>query len=479
MTQPGKSDPGFLAANWSATLTSRSFPSVQKLTGGAYEDGASYFSSYRAEPRARDDDGRAGHGQPGPAGHPRGLARQHRITSILRSGRHRDRRPRHGPRHRGADRVADHRRTARGRLPVPRLLARAPGAAVSVLHPAFREVTSATFYGPNTHLFNPRAIPAGQVRAVGSYVSSAGPRGVHDQGMIYLGPLSGRGGSWTSIDVPAYGAHVTGHVRACPRSQRRCRVMDTIAHSTMGNLVVGNYDLNPTVRGGVVSGNAFIYNITRRRWTLLRMHGSLSTKSTLYGIWQDGGPGSPRYTLAGGSAAGGAQRGFLINYNERTGAFGRPASSATATARHKDTHFDGITAVPGGFNLVAISTGQAPSLANVPVRHGRFGRARWFPVNVGASALCPCSVSPGTRCGATGSWGCTSRRVPRPRTPISPPSRRGRRAAWPAPGTARPGAGPGTLPRTGRGGRARARGGCGAGRRGRRGAWRRRGERPG
>ncbi len=211
-------------------------------------------------------------------------------------------------------------------------LATAAGAAVSVLKPAFRKVISSTFYGPDTHLFNPRAIRPGQVRAVGSYVSSAAPQGVRNQGMIYLGPVSGRGGSWTSIDVPAHGRHVTGHVRACRPSRHGCFVMDTIPHSTMGNLVVGNYDLNPTVRGGAASGNAFIYNLSRHQWTLLRLHGSLSTKSTFYGIWQDGGPGSPRYTLVGGSSAHGGQRGFMINYNERTGAFGRP-STVTATGR--------------------------------------------------------------------------------------------------------------------------------------------------
>jgi hypothetical protein len=274
-------------------------------------------------------------------------------------------------------------------------LATAAGAAVSVLRPAFRQVTSSTFYGPNTHLFNPRAIPRGQVRAVGSYLSSAAPSGVRNQGMIYLGRISGRGGSWTSIDVPAHGRHVTGHVRACPRSRSKCFVMDTIPHSTMGNLVVGNYDLNPTVRGGLVSGNAFIYNITRRQWTLFRLHGSLSTKSTFYGIWQDGGPRSPRYTLAGGSSARGGQRGFLINYNERTGAFGRPAFYTYNNRPAIFTHFEGITAVRGGFNLVAMSTGHSPSLVFIPVRGQSFGRARWHQANVGASALCPCSVVTG------------------------------------------------------------------------------------
>jgi hypothetical protein len=274
-------------------------------------------------------------------------------------------------------------------------LARAAGAAVSVLRPPFRQVTSATFYGPNTHLFNPRAIPRGDIRAVGSYVSSAAPRGVHDQGMIYLGPLSGRGGSWRSIDVPAFGRHVTGHVRACPRSRPRCFVMDTIAHSTMGDLVVGNYDLKPSVHGGLVSGNGFIYNITKRRWTLIQMHGSLSTKTSLYGIWQDGGPGSPHFTLAGGSSARGLQRGFLINYNERTGAFGRPAFYVNNNRPTAFTHFDGITAVRGGFNLVSISNGHSPALVNIPVRGRSFGRARWSAVNVAGSGVCPCSAVTG------------------------------------------------------------------------------------
>ncbi len=329
---------------------------------------------------------------PGRAGHPR-TGGHTRITSILTSGDTTT-----GVRGSGGDGVVltglvpgssgSAAFLFRGRL------ARAAGAAVSVLHPAFRQVTSATFYGPDTHLFNPRAIPRGQVRAVGSYISSAAPKGVHNQGMIYLGPLSGRG-SWTSIDVPAYGRHVTGHVRACPRSRRRCHVMDTIPHSTMGNLVVGNYDLNPTVRGGVVSGNAFIYNITRRQWTLFRLHGSLSTKSTFYGIWQDGGPRSPRYTLVGGSSARGGQRGFLINYNERTGAFGRPAFYTYNNQPAIFTHFEGITAVRGGFNLVGMSTGRSPSLVFIPVRGQSFGQARWHQANVGASGLCPCSVVTG------------------------------------------------------------------------------------
>ncbi|HEY2285668.1 MAG TPA: hypothetical protein VGH88_07990 [Streptosporangiaceae bacterium] len=266
----------------------------------------------------------------------------------------------------------------------------AAGAAVSTLTPPFSGETTATFYGPDTHRFNPGSIPSGQVRAVGSYQSSAAPAGVRNEGMIYLGPVSGPGGTWTSINVPADGTDTTGGARACPRARAGCLVMDTIAHSTMGNLVVGNYDLNPAVPGGLVSGNGFIYNLTSHQWTLLDLGGSQSSASSIYGIWQDGGAGSATYTLAGGSSASRFQQGFLMNYNERTGHFGTPKYYSEGNVPSLATHFEGITAVPGGFHLVALSSAQPVSMASIPAsaRFGVFGNARWIPVNVAASPLC-------------------------------------------------------------------------------------------
>jgi hypothetical protein len=85
-----------------------------------------------------------------------------------------------------------------------------------------------------------------------------------------------------------------------------------------------------------------------------------------------------------------------MNYNERTGAFGRPEYFTYGNAPALFTHFDGITAVPGGFNLVAISSAQPASMAFIPVtgRRRSFGRATWYPVNVAASPLCQggCSI---------------------------------------------------------------------------------------
>jgi hypothetical protein len=139
--------------------------------------------------------------------------------------------------------------------------------------------------------------------------------------------------------------------------------------------------------------------MARQRWTLLRLGGSLSSKTTLYGIWQNGGDASPRYTLAGGSSARRTQRGllrrtqrgFLMAYNERTGAFGKPKYYRYGNAPALVTHFDGITAVPGGFDLVAISSAEAASMAFIPVKaHGKsFGTATWYPIPVATSPLCP------------------------------------------------------------------------------------------
>ena len=258
------------------------------------------------------------------------------------------------------------------------------------LTPPFAGFMTGTFYGPDTGTYNPDTIPAGQVRAVGSYRTKPN-NGVFNHGMIYLGPVSG-GGTWTTIDVPADGSNTAGGVRACPSGQPGCMVMDTIAHSTMGNLVVGNYDLNP---GHGVSGNAFIYNMTTHQWTLLQLGGSLASGTTLYGISQNGGPGSPNYTLAGGSSAHGSslrtQRAFLMNYNERTGHFGPPRFYSYGNAPARLTHFDGITAVPGGFNLATISSAQASSMAFVPATRGAwplFGRATWYPIDVADSSVC-------------------------------------------------------------------------------------------
>jgi parallel beta-helix repeat protein len=55
------------------------------------------------------------------------------------------------------------------------------------------------------------------------------------------------------------------------------------------------------------------------------------------------------------------------------------------------THFDGITAVPGGFNLAAVSSAQPSSMAFIQATRGdwpSFGGATWYPIDVAESRLC-------------------------------------------------------------------------------------------
>ena len=122
-------------------------------------------------------------------------------------------------------------------------------SGVHILTPAFagQTVTGSAFYGPDTFAFNP-SLGAGNIRAVGSYTYA--DSGGRNHGMLYQGPPSG-GGTWTQIDVPS--RVVGGKV-----------VENTLAHSTMGDLVVGNYDL----QGVPASANAFVYNIAKKSWTI-------------------------------------------------------------------------------------------------------------------------------------------------------------------------------------------------------------------
>ena len=222
-------------------------------------------------------------------------------------------------------------------------------------------MSSSVFYGPNTPLFDP-GIGAGHVRAVGSYKIEGSPL---DHGMMYEGGFDGSG-HWTQIDVPD---HVAGG-----------RVANTLAHSTMGDLVVGNYD----IAGKPGSGNGFVYDIKTGTFTPLRI-GDLATA---YGVWQNGDSSSSSYTIAGGYKSGNRINvGFLLDYDARSGVFGGPADFNFDNQPGLVTHFEGITGVPGGYTLAAMSKlpGKkelAVAFAAVERRpDGTFGPATWVEIS--------------------------------------------------------------------------------------------------
>jgi hypothetical protein len=240
-------------------------------------------------------------------------------------------------------------------------------AGYSYLAPTFaaENVTTSVFYGPDTSVFDP-SLGAGNIAVVGSYQYSEST--VLNHGLLYEGPLTG-GGTWTQIDVPS-------------SAVGNATVLDTIPHSTMGNLVVGDYDL----QGVPNSANAFIYDIATQDWTLFDF-GNTTNDTTAYGIWQNG-IGSNSYTIAGGSGAGlGINDGFLVDFNSQTGLFTHLAYYSFNGTPGIITHFEGITAVAGGFDLVA-TTDSGAAFATVDTNpDGSFGNATWTSISYPDSNL--------------------------------------------------------------------------------------------
>ncbi len=253
---------------------------------------------------------------------------------------------------------------------------------IYLLNPDFgpgQTVTTATLYGPNTSIFDP-SIGLGNVRAVGSYQYSESPSGIFNHGMIYQGRVDGTNGTWTQIDVPSDGVDVTDGIVI------GTAVMDTILHSTAGDLVVGNYDL--VGPGGTLLGaNGFIYNMATQQYTLMNVNGSLDNLTSLYGIWQNG-VGSNSYTIAGGTKDGsGLNAGFLAHYDPSTGVFSDLSYYTADNAPGVITHFENITAVPGGYNLVA-TTDDGPAFVFIAVNpDGSFGEAVWTAADLPGSSL--------------------------------------------------------------------------------------------
>ena len=193
--------------------------------------------------------------------------------------------------------------------------------------------------------------------------------------MIYQGPVNGVGGNLTQIDATSLvGGGDT--------------LLNTIAHSTMGDLVVGNYDTS------LGTGHAFIFDMATGQWTDLNPAGSLSV--TAYGIWQNGGSTSTSYTIAGGYSdlnSLGLDAGYLVEYNSATHAF---SHFTTFQFDHQPlaalvSHFDGITGTADGYNLTGDFVRGATAgafFAQVERQaHGSFAEAHWTEVAYPGAAV--------------------------------------------------------------------------------------------
>ncbi len=170
-----------------------------------------------------------------------------------------------------------------------------------------------------TNLYGPSDDSKSKVQVVGNYKTvQAGSAAL---GCLYEGHLDGSG-QWTTLLPPAIEP-----------------VLNTIAHSTMGDLVVGNYNVQKKV------SKAFIYDIKNK--TYHKIVKSNAKDITAYGIWHHG---HNSYTICGGysdlNGAAGVKLAYLVDWNNKTQQFSnwRSYSYNNDPSIAIVTHFDGITA---------------------------------------------------------------------------------------------------------------------------------------
>jgi hypothetical protein len=193
----------------------------------------------------------------------------------------------------------------------------------------FSGAISSTPYGPSF------GSSSGILRVVGSYKTAASANGAAGD----LGYFSDAATGTITTLLP------TNLAGGSP-------IFNTLAHSTFGNTVVGNFDTQ------LITGNSFVYNIPNGTYSSVPLLNSSSgydstinttisnvVSNTAYGVYNNLISGG--YTGTYGGTAGN----YAYIYNTSNGAtytFSSPSISLV-------THFEGITSAgsPGVYNLVA------------------------------------------------------------------------------------------------------------------------------
>jgi len=218
-----------------------------------------------------------------------------------------------------------------------------------------------------TELYSLDLISKRKIHAVGSF-SAEEFTGV--QGCLYTGPLTGLGKSWPSGQQSELSSRSESPVKAegdwkplVPQGLTVLPILNTIAHSVMGDVVVGNYKTDERF------SNAFIYDIKTDQYFPLVTSEFPIVSISAYGVWHNGNEGYSRpsgqrskrsgedhsrpsgqrseeeYVIVGGLARSGLNpdiiEGFMVNWNNKTRRlskwrlFTAPDSAAT--------HFEGIS----------------------------------------------------------------------------------------------------------------------------------------
>jgi len=203
-----------------------------------------------------------------------------------------------------------------------------------------RKVIATNLYGPDIRKCN-------NVRVVGNYFTQE--KSGTTIGCMYEGSIDGSG-KWKTL------APTTNTI-------------NTIAHSTMKNLVVGNYDSE------LIQGKTFIYDVKKNLYYDIIKPGAKSI--TAYGIWYNGGH---CYTICGGfsnlNPTSGLDSGYIVDWNNKTLTFSNWKEYSYQNNNFETiiSHFNGITSDGcDGYNFVG----------DAIVRSGRENKEIGFFAHVG------------------------------------------------------------------------------------------------
>ncbi len=248
-----------------------------------------------------------------------------------------------------------------------------------------------------------------------------------DNGLLYIGPISGVGGTGYSVNYPkaastsVYGPDLEGstlrlvgtyntgtgtvngflYQGTTAELAQGSGIYETIAypsaqytyvHSTMGDLAVGNAD-GPEGDAPIGTGHAFIYDVSQNTFLPDVVYPG-STTTTAYGIWYNGGTS---YTIVGGysnvmSPSLTIGNAYMVDFDTATGQFTHWTSFAYpngVAGQNFISHFQGVSSSgAGGFTLAADSLPSGSSgvvqgsWVTVPVNpDGSFGNAVWVNLN--------------------------------------------------------------------------------------------------
>jgi hypothetical protein len=196
----------------------------------------------------------------------------------------------------------------------------------------------------STSLYGPDIVDGDVLRLVGSYKTGNG----QVQGFAFQGTLADLSNpdDYRTIDYASDGQDAEV----------------TYVHSTAGDLAVGNGgDIQAT------TDHAFLYSYSQNQiLTDIVYPGSATFSTTAYGIWYNGGTS---YTICGGYTTPGAPgkalaQAYLVDYNSATGQFSNWTSFAgpgTLVGRAYATHFQGISSPEQGVYTLSANTTAAGS----------------------------------------------------------------------------------------------------------------------